>query len=253
MTDLAAQIPPGQGAPAQHPPFRFTSREALAAGYLSGEGLEIGALHSPTPVPAHAHCRYVDRKPTSELRREYSEKADLDLVEIDVVDDGEVLGTVPAESQDFIIANHFLEHCEDPIGTIGNHLSKLKPEGMLFYAVPDKRYTFDFRRPVTTLEHMIADHENGPAGSRRGHYEEWTRLTPNPIEGQSIEVFEGWAEDHARELEAEAASIHMHVWTQAEFLQLVLHCRARHAEAFDIAAAVQIGPEFVVVLRKQAA
>ena len=252
MTELAAQIPPGQGAPAEHPPFRFTSREALATGYLSGEGLEIGALHSPTPVPAHARCRYVDRKPASELRREYQTLADLDLVEVDIVDDGELLATIPDESQAFVIANHFLEHCEDPIGTIGTHLRKLRPDGVLFYTVPDKRFTFDFRRPVTPLEHMIADHEEGPARSRREHYEEWALLTPDVPEGQSLEDFEAWAAGHARDLEAEAASIHMHVWTQAEFLQLILHCRARFEDGFDIEAAVQIGPELVVVLRKSA-
>lgn len=237
-------------APADAPPIRFTSRTELAAGHLSGEGLEIGALHSPTAVPDGAHSRYVDRKPTSELRREYEELADLDLVEIDIVDDGETLATVADGSQAFIIANHFLEHCEDPIGTIGNHLRKLQPGGVLFYTVPDKRYTFDFRRRPTPLDHMISDHEQGPAGSRRGHYEEWTRLTPNPPDAED-EGFLRWAAAHARELEDEAASIHMHVWTQAEFLQLILHCRSRFGDAFDIEAAVRIGPEFVVLLRKQ--
>jgi GT2 family glycosyltransferase len=240
----------GPSGPAELPPIRFASRAELAAGHLSGDGLEIGALHSPTRVPEGARSRFVDRKPASELRKEYTELAELDLIEVDVVDDGEVLGTIVDESQAFIIANHFLEHCEDPIGTIGTHLRKLQPGGVLFYTVPDKRYTFDFRRPLTPLEHMIADHELGPERSRRGHYEEWTTLTLDPpVEGR--EVFERWAAEHARELEDEAASIHMHVWTQAEFLQLILHCRSRFDEAFDIEAAVRIAGEFVVVLRKQ--
>ena len=249
----AQTIAPGQGAAADAPPIRFTSRDDLAAGHLSGEGLEIGALHSPTRVPADATTRFVDRKPASELRQEYAELVNLDLVEVDIVDDGETLATVADGSQAFIIANHFLEHCEDPIGTIGTHLRKLQPGGVLFYTVPDKRFTFDFRRPPTPLEHMIEDHELGPERSRRGHYEEWTLLTPNPdlIEGQDPVEFERWAADHARELEEENASIHMHVWTQAEFLQLILHCRSRFDNGFDIEAAVRLGPEFVVVLRKQ--
>lgn len=252
MNDLRVQRTAGaEDAPAEEPPIQFASRGALAAGYLSGGGLEIGALHSPTAVPAHAHSRYVDRKPVSELRREYPELAELDLIDVDVVDDGEALGTIPDESQAFIIANHFLEHCEDPIGTIGTHLRKLKPGGILYYAVPDKRYTFDFRRPLTPLQHMIADHEQGPADSRRQHYEEWASLTPDLPPDQDLAEFERWAAVRARELEAEEASIHMHVWTQAEFLQLILHCRARFGDCFDIEAAVRLGPEFVVVLRKQ--
>jgi hypothetical protein len=251
VNDLKAQIPPGQGSHAEHPPIRFASRAELAAGFLSGEGLEIGALHSPLPVPAQAHSRYVDRKSTPDLRREYTEMTEADLVEVDVVDDGELLTTIPEGSQAFIIANHFLEHCEDPIGTIGIHLSKLQPGGILFYAVPDMRYTFDFRRPLTPLQHMIDDHEQGPADSRRKHYEEWTRMTPDLPPGGDVAGFEQWAADHARELEEASGSIHMHVWTQAEFLQLILHCRTRFDNVFDIEAAVRLGPEFVVVLRKQ--
>ena len=114
--------------------------------------------------------------PTPDLRREYPELADWDLTEVDIVDDGEKLAKIPAESQDFIIANHFLEHTEDPIGTIETHLGKLKPGGVLFYAVPDKRFTFDFRRPVTPIEHMVADFEEGPERSRAEHYREWCRL-----------------------------------------------------------------------------
>jgi SAM-dependent methyltransferase len=177
--------------------------------------------------------------------------AELDLVEIDVIDDGEKLEKIPDGSADYIIANHFLEHTEDPIGTIGTHLRKLRPGGALFYAVPDKRYTFDFRRPVTPVEHMIRDHEEGPSASRQGHYEEWTRLTLDPPHAGGEEAFEQWATDRTAELEGENASIHMHVWTQAEFLAMVLHCRERYNDGFDIEAAVRIGPEFVVVLRKQ--
>ena len=237
--------------PAETPPIRFLSRAELAAGHLAGDGLEIGALHSPTPVPTGSRSRFVDRKPASELRKEYWELAELDLVEVDVVDDGEILRTIPDGSQAFIIANHFLEHCEDPIGTIGTHLRKLQPGGVLFYTVPDKRYTFDFRRPLTPLEHMVADHEQGPEASRRQHYEEWTLLTPAQPTEEGRPEFERWAGEQAQKLESEAASIHMHVWTQAEFLELILHCRSRYEEAFDIEAAVRIAGEFVVLLRKR--
>ena len=43
----------------------------------------------------------------------------------------------------------------------------------------------------------------------------------------------------------------MHVWTQAEFLKMIIYCRERYEEAFDIEAAARQGLEFVVVLRKQ--
>jgi SAM-dependent methyltransferase len=186
-----------------------------------------------------------------DLRAEYAELADWDLTPVDVIDNGELLTTIPEASQDFIVANHFLEHCEDPIRTIETHLSKLKPGGILFYAVPDKRYTFDHRRPLTPLDHMVADHEQGPERSRAEHYDEWTRLVVDedapPADSSE---YDGWAAEKARKLEADAYSIHMHVWTQAEFLRLILDCRDRFEDAFDVEAAARQGIEFVVILRK---
>lgn len=237
------------------PPMYLDERAQFAAHFLQGEGLEIGALHQPLTVPPQAKVHYVDRMTSPELRREYPELSGWDLTEVDVVDDGETLATVAAESQDFIIANHFLEHTENPIGTIETHLSKLKPGGILFYAVPDKRYTFDFRRPVTPIEHMIADYENGPEGSRREHYDEWCRLVIDEESSGNSEqaASEEWVAKRARELEDAKYSIHMHVWTQAEFLQLILAMRERFGGAFDIEAAGRVAIEFVVILRKAGA
>jgi predicted SAM-dependent methyltransferase len=235
-------------------PVYLDARVAFANSYLVGEGLEIGPLHQPLAVPAHAKVRYVDRMSAPQLREEYPELAEWDLTEVDIVDDGETLASIPPESQDFIIANHFLEHTENPIGTIECHLGKLKPGGVLFYAVPDKRFTFDFRRPVTPIEHMIADYEEGPERSRAEHYEEWSRLVHNErsdaVGSTEQAASEEWVQQRARELEAQAYSIHMHVWTQAEFLRLLLAIRERFDDAFDIEAAARVGIEFVVVLRK---
>lgn len=242
-------------APAPAPPVYFDARAQLAAHFLTGEGLEIGALHQPLAMPPHAKVRYVDRMKSDELRREYPELAEWDLTEVAVVDDGELLTTVADESQDFIVANHFLEHCENPIGTIQTHLSKLKPGGVLFYAVPDKRFTFDFRRPVTPLEEMVADYDQGPERSRGEHYEEWCRLVideESPSVGSADQAAsEEWVQRRARELEAAKYSIHFHVWTQAEFLKMILACRERSDDAFDIEAAARVAIEFMVVLRKQ--
>jgi SAM-dependent methyltransferase len=226
-------------------PVFLDARREFAERFLAGHGLEIGALHLPLATPPRAQVSYVDRMPVEELRSEYPELATWDLTPVDVIDNGELLATVEEGSQDFIVANHFLEHCEDPIRTIETHLGKLKPGGVLFYAVPDKRYTFDHRRPLTPLEHMVEDHEQGPGRSRREHYYEWTRLVI--VEGGETEE---QTTVRSEELEAAEYSIHFHVWTQAEFLKLILHCRERFEEAFDIEAAAQQGIEFVVVLRK---
>jgi predicted SAM-dependent methyltransferase len=239
--------------PADSLPPYFEARTELAYRYLSGEGLEIGALNLPQPVPGAATVRNVDRSTPEQMREAYPELAGAELRKVDVLDDGERLETVADGSQDFIIANHFLEHTGDPIGTIGVHLSKLKPGGVLFYAVPDKRYTFDFRREPTTLEHMVRDHDEGPAVSRSEHFDEWGLLVAGTAQDRKDPAWPERAAEIARELETEDFSIHTHTWTEASFLELLLYCRELYAEGFEIEAFASRELEIVVVLRKAGA
>jgi SAM-dependent methyltransferase len=217
------------------------NRTRLARTFLKGSGVEIGALHQPLPLPRRAHARYVDRMDVAGLRTHYPELADLPLVAVDVIDDGETLATLADGSQDFVIANHFIEHTQDPIGTLGHHLRVLRPGGILYLAVPDQRETFDRDRPLTELAHLVRDHDEGPAWSRSAHFDEWARL----VDGLAGEP----AEAEARRLEAMDYSIHFHVWRPETFLELLLHCRAAGLP-LEIEALQRNGHEFVTVLRK---
>ena len=108
---------------------------------------------------------YVDRMAEDQLRGHYPELSDFPLVKVDVIDDGEKLSTFEPGSQDFIIANHFLEHTQDPIGTMARFLEVLRPRGILFMAVPDKRYTFDkiAQKPtLRTCYRITRRGRNGP-------------------------------------------------------------------------------------------
>ena len=220
-------------------------RADFAARYLRGSGIEIGALHLAMAMPVGVQVRYVDRMAVTDLREHYPELRDWDLAHVDVVDDGERLETIAPESVDFIVANHFLEHCEDPIGTIATHLGKLRPGGVLFYAVPDKRYTFDFRRERTPLQHHLDDHEHGAERSRTEHYEQWAGSV---YTGEAPTAEQ--AATQARRLEAEGYSIHFHVWTHADLTALLLHIQERLG-TFELQATRRNGIENIVVLSKR--
>jgi GT2 family glycosyltransferase/SAM-dependent methyltransferase len=218
----------------------FEVRHAVAGFYLEGSGIEVGALHSPIRVDPSVNVRYVDRMTVAELRRQYPELEPYPLIEPDIIDNGEHLETIEAGSQDFVIASHFLEHCQDPIGTVKAMLRVVRPGGVLYLAVPDKRYTFDRNRPVTTLEHLIRDHEEGPAWSKVAHFEEWATMAEDVnIRGRS-----------AQELIDFDYSIHFHVWTQAEVLELFSAMRTRFGMPFDVETIVKNGIEVIVILRK---
>jgi SAM-dependent methyltransferase len=218
------------------------ARTRIANRYLSGEGIEIGALHNPLPVPVSARVRYVDRLPVSELRAHYPELEHEPLVQVDLLDDGERLATIPDSTLDFVVANHFLEHTQDPVGTLLNAFRVLRPGGILYLAVPDKRHTFDRDRPVTPLDHVLRDFDEGAQVSRRDHFEEWARLVERVPEDE--------VPRRAEQLMDRDYSIHYHVWTQQEMLELLTATRERINVQFDVELVEQIKHEVVFVLRK---
>lgn len=179
-------------------------RAHIAARYLKGAGIEIGALGTPLNVQPHVKVTYVDRQSLEDLRKEYPEMANRQLVKPDIIDDGETLNLIPDGSLDFLVANHFLEHCENLLGTLRSHTRKLKPGGRLFYAIPNRDFTFDRDRPVTPFEHLVQDDREGPQQSRRQHYLDWAQLV---VKKPPEEV-----ESFAAELEQRGYPIHYHAW-----------------------------------------
>jgi SAM-dependent methyltransferase len=218
-------------------------RQGISKRYIAGSGLEIGGLNAPLAVTGAARVRYVDRAPVAELREQYPELDGQPLVETDIIDDGERLDTIPDASEDFVIANHFLEHCQDPITALRSMFRVLAPGGILYLAVPDKRFTFDHERPVTTVEHLLEHVEKGPEIDRRAHYEEWVRLVDGVRDGREVAR-------RVEELMDRDYSIHYHVWTQAEIFELLLLLRERFDASFDIEIAVRNEHENIFVLRK---
>jgi SAM-dependent methyltransferase len=223
-------------------PVAIFDRRLIAYRFLRGEGIEIGALHLPLKVPRSASVKYVDCMTAAELRKQYPELADVRLVDPDIIDDGNRLERLADGSQNFVIANHLIEHSPDPLGAIANMLRVLREDGRLFLAIPDKRFSFDVDRPITTLEHLIRDHEEGPEWSRRQHYEEWVRFVDKKLGAD--------AEKRVRELMHMDYSIHFHVWTSIEMMQVMTFLKKEMHLQFDIEFFYQHLDEGIFILKK---
>jgi SAM-dependent methyltransferase len=185
----------------------------------------------------------VDRLGVEDLRRHYPELSSSELCRVDVIDDGERLLRFHDGSLDFIIANHMLEHCENPLGAMRNHLARLRPGGVLYYAVPDKRFTFDVTRPLTDFDHLVRDDQEGPAWSRWGHFLEWSRLVDKAGDGAA-------AEAHARDLMERGYSIHFHVWDDERFRTILRAAHGYLGRTFRVEWLEENGGELISVLRK---
>lgn len=216
-----------------------TQPAAVRERALRGDGIEIGALHSPFPVPAGARVRYVDRLTTQQLRAEYPELGDAALVEVDLIDDGEKLATFADESLDFVIASHMLEHCEEPIGTLAAHLRVVRRGGVVLLALPDRRHGVDTARAPTSLAHLLTDREQGPEVSRTKHYRDWAQL----VDGEHGDA-------HASELEDRAYRIHFHCWTADEFAAQLGELIERGVLPARVAARRENYHEFLVALER---
>ena len=222
-------------------------RRLLGHKFLKGSGIEIGALHMPLPLPEGAKARYVDYLPVRQLRKHYPELRKLDLVNVAIVDNGERLTKVKDNSVDFIIANHFLEHCRDPIGTIKVFYKKLRSNGVLFMAIPNKTYTFDMYRPITTYGHLLKEHSEYPSEAMHlEHCREVAQFTEGITESSLINK-------RAEELKASNYSIHTHVWTQKELTEMFHNITKDFSLNLAIEAMVNNLHEIVFIIKKRSA
>lgn len=228
------------GTPLQRSPFHVREdagrpfaggaqqlRRFVASQYFSGQGLEIGALHRPMPLPPTATACYADSFSTDHLISLWSPEVDgHTVVPVDLVVDATRLSGVDDRAFDFVIASHVLEHLEDPVRSVLNLVRVVRPGGAVFIAIPDRRRTFDVSRPATPIEHVMRDYRDGPAWSRREHYDEWVRV----VEGLDQDT----ADSRISKLEADLYPIHFHVWQPMEFIELLSSVRVLSDVPFEV-------------------
>ena len=92
------------------------------------------------------------------------------------VSDGDSLPGIGDSEYDFVAASHVLEHIANPLKALREWKRIVRPGGVLLVIVPDRKGTFDHRRTVTTMEHILRDHEEGVTEEDTTHLEEILRL-----------------------------------------------------------------------------
>lgn len=219
----------------------YERRAQIAQRYIHGRGIEFGALHTPLRVPADATVTYADLAPVESLRVSYSEVGPIKSP--DITTDLESMAGILDQGHDFIIANHVLEHVEDPLKALGSIGRVLRPGGIAFVALPDKRFTFDQEREITPLDHLIRDHAEGPDWSLAGHYDEWCRCIDR-LDGESR------AQKIAVMIQ-QRANIHFHVWDYPAMMELFCYVAKQDDFGLDIEMSVLNSIEVIWVLRKR--
>ncbi len=101
------------------------------------------------------------------------------------------LSMIPDGKYDFVLASHVLEHIANPLRALQEWERLLTPEGVLLVVVPDKRKTFDHKRPFTPFDHIEADFHANTAEDDLTHLDEVLALHDFALEapGCSWEQF----------------------------------------------------------------
>lgn len=68
-----------------------------------------------------------------------------------------VLEGIESDKYDVVISCHVIEHLANPLKALREWGRVLKPGGCLVLVIPHKHYTFDHKRQVTTLDHLLSD------------------------------------------------------------------------------------------------
>lgn len=92
------------------------------------------------------------------------------------VNEANDLASIQSEIYDFVLACHVLEHLANPLRALQEWNRVLVPGGALLVLVPDKRRSFDRRRPITSLRHIQEDFQANVGESDLTHLEEIVAL-----------------------------------------------------------------------------
>ncbi len=232
--DGSPSAPPEEGPE----PVRSRKEMMLRAIDVRGKaGLEIGPLTNPVVTRQEGKVFYVDHLSTAELRKKYANDAKVDpnaICDIDFVWGGRTLRECLGREVDYIVASHVAEHVPDLAGWLAECQDALTEGGVLSLALPDKRYTFDHQRSLSTsaalVEAFCQRRRIPSAGQVYDHFANYCEVeTAKAWSGKYPEVDSGAARANRqsafaaanRSLSGEYIDSHCWVFTCTSFLELL--------------------------------
>jgi SAM-dependent methyltransferase len=233
--------------------------------------LEIGPSYNPAvPKAAGWQSYVVDHASQAELRAKYA-GYNVPCDKIEPVDfiwtEGAVHDAVPTDLHgrfDACIASHVIEHVPNPIAFFQSLDQLLTKDGVLSFAVPDKRYCFDYFRPLTLAPGWIEAFEIGATRHSRRNLLEYFAYQVHNGERFVWDQYDdlnlrfpgelAWAKSSAAAGTSERDPyVDCHAWcfTPSSFSLLILELNYMELIGFRVDRLFQTaGCEFIVSLRK---
>lgn len=152
------------------------------------------------------------------------------------------LQCIEDSSYEFVLSSHCIEHLANPLKGLAEWVRALKQDGLLVLIIPHKDGTFDHRRPVTSLEHLIQDFESQTDEGDMTHLEEILRLhdlSKDPGAGD----FDSFQQRSKRNVENRC--LHQHVFDTRLAVEVVNHME------LQILAIELFHPYHIIIIAKK--
>lgn len=122
-------------------------------------------------------------------------------------------------SLDYVIASHVLEHVGNPVAALAEWYRVLRPGGIIYLVVPNRRVTWDRARPLTTVDHMLDDFVARTTAADATHIDDfvnnvdWSQWCPSiaaeDVPAKKIEIAQILHDTVAR---GESINLHFHTF-----------------------------------------
>src|SRR5450759_3432479 len=156
-----------------------------------------------------------------------------------IICDATDLQPIKDSTYECVLACHCLEHIANPLRALEEWKRVLKNDGLLLLILPHKDGTFDWRRPITPLAHMIEDCENAVGEQDLTHLPEILELhdlSKDEAAGTKEQFRQRCLANHLNR------AMHHHVFDTMAALALVNHA------GFQILRVDNLKPFHIIIL-----
>ena len=191
--------------------FHDSHYSSMAKKFCKGSGLEIGSLHSRLDIDANV--RVVDFIDDKTLKENYKDDPNVNVDNIwpvDIVTNAWNLSSIDDNSVDFVASSHVLEHLPNPGVAIEEWIRVVKPGGIVFFIVPDMRYTFDKKRKLTPVEELFKKYKSKTDKVPHEAYEEFVTLTYEDTK---------YSKESIDDMYKDQDNIHVHTFTEESLIE----------------------------------
>ena len=238
------------------------------------KGLEIGPLTDPLIVTedlqGQGEIFYLDHLSTDELKEKYADDCSVDVKKIIPVDivcrDGDLVAAIAEYKFDYVVASHVIEHVPNLLQFLQDVEKTIRPGGRLILIIPDKRFTFDLNRPITSFGSVLEKYRNKEtkpslsavydhfalANGTNAHHIWFGVVSPEDKRLLASEQF-AWKAAQSVLNEGAYFDVHVNIFTPASFFEILRKAISHNLVGFEVekfrdTAVGQI--EFMVSLKK---